>query len=153
MFVFLLTVVTLYDIMQEYRRKRCLCSFAVQLRLYRYSSSKREFSADMTAPHSALLCKDFSAKRAAPEPSERRAIMGFYKRAIFLNPVKWLSFFERRQAYFVLQFFKISRYLIRSEKMCDERLLLLYNFLATKPKTSRIFGRALMGFFSVQIFR
>ena len=48
--------------MQEYRRKRCLCSFSVQLRLYRYSSSTREFSADMTAPHSALLCKDFSAK-------------------------------------------------------------------------------------------
>ena len=83
MFVFLLTVVTLYDIMQEYRRKRCLCSFSVQLRLYRYSSSTREFSADMTAPQSALLCKVFSAKRAAPEPSERRAIMGFCKRTIF----------------------------------------------------------------------
>ena len=50
-------------------------------------------------------------------------------------------------------FFKISRYRLRSEKMCDDRLLLLNNFLATKPKTSRIFGRALMGFFSVQIFR
>ena len=121
---------------------------------YRYSSFTREFSADMTAPQSALLCKVFSAKRAAPEPSERRAIMGFYKRTIFcLNLVKWLSFFERRQAYFVLQFFKISRYRLRSEKMCDDRLLLLNNFLATKPKTSRIFGRALMGFFSVQIFR
>ena len=30
--------------------------------------------------------------------------------------------------------------------MYDERLLLLYNFLANKPKISRIFGRALMGF-------
>ena len=46
----------------------------------------------------------------------------------------------------MLQFFKISRYLPRSEKMCDERLLLLYNFLASKPKISRIFGRALMAF-------
>lgn len=53
----------------------------------------------------------------------------------------------------VTVFYEISRYLLRSEKMCDDRLLLLYNFLATKPKTSRIFGRALMGFFSVQIFR
>ena len=72
---------------------------------YRYSSFTREFSADMTAPQSALLCKVFSAKRAAPEPSERRAIMGFCKRTIFcLNLVKRSSFFERRQAYFVLQF-------------------------------------------------
>lgn len=66
MFVFLLTEATLYDIMREYRRMCCLYSFAVQLRLYRYFSSTREFSADMTAPQSALLCKDFSAKRAAP---------------------------------------------------------------------------------------
>ena len=48
-----------------------------------YSPLTREFSADMTAPQSALLCKVFSAKRAAPEPSERRAIMGFCKRTIF----------------------------------------------------------------------
>ena len=53
----------------------------------------------------------------------------------------------------VTVFYEISRYLLRSEKMCDDRLLLLNDFLATKPKTSRIFGRALMGFFSVQIFR
>ena len=51
---------------------------------YRYSSFTREFSADITAPQSVLLCMDFSAKRAAPEPSERRAIMGFCKRTIFL---------------------------------------------------------------------
>ena len=106
MFVFLLTTITLYDIIQEYRRMCCLYSFAVQLRLYGYFSSTRGVSADMTAPQSAMLCKDFSAKRAAPEPFERRAIMGFCKRAIFcLSPFKWLSFFERRQAYFVLQFF------------------------------------------------
>ncbi len=63
-------------------------------------------SADMTAPQSAMLCMDFSAKCAAPEPSERRAITGFCKRTIFcLNPDKWSSFFKRRQTYFVLQFF------------------------------------------------
>ena len=50
---------------------------------YRYSTFTREFSADMTAPQSAMLCMDFSAERAAPEPSERRAITGFYKRIIF----------------------------------------------------------------------
>ena len=66
----------------------------------------REFSADMTAPQSVLLCMDFIAKRAAPEPSERRALMGFCKRTIFcLTPLN-SSFFERRQAYFVLQFFQ-----------------------------------------------
>lgn len=53
----------------------------------------------------------------------------------------------------VTVFYEISRYLLRSEKMCDDRLLLLYNFLATKPKTFLIFRRALMGFFSIQIFR
>ena len=121
---------------------------------YGYSPFKRGVSADMTAPQSVLHCNDFSAKRAAPEPSERRAIMRLNWATFFcLSPDKWSSFFERRQAYFVLQFFKISRYRLRSEKMCDDRLLLLNNFLATKPKTSRIFGRALMGFFSVQIFR
>ena len=30
----------------------------------------------------------------------------------------------------VTVFFEISRYLLCSEKMCDERLLLLYNFLS-----------------------
>ena len=74
---------------------------------YGYSPTEREFSADMTAPQSAMLCKDFSAKRAAPETSERRAIMGFCKCPLFWEQStdKWLSFFERRQACFVLQFF------------------------------------------------
>lgn len=74
---------------------------------YGYSPTEREFSADMTAPQSAMLCKVFSAKRAAPEPSERRAIMGFCKCPLFWEQStdKWLSFFERRQACFVLQFF------------------------------------------------
>ena len=107
MFVYLLTAATLYDIMQEYRQMCCLCSFAVHSSLYRYSSFTRGVSADMTAPQSAMLCMYFSAKCAAPEPSERRAIMGFCKYTIFcLNPVKRSSFFERRQAYFVLQFFQ-----------------------------------------------
>ena len=73
---------------------------------YGYSPTEREFSADMTAPQSAMLCKDFSAKRAAPEPSERRAIMGFCKCPLFWEQsTDKLSFFERRQACFVLQFF------------------------------------------------
>ncbi len=81
------------------------CALLSYLRV-RIFFSVRKFSADMTAPQSAMLCKDFSAKRAAPEPSERRAIMRFCEHIIFcLNSVKWLSFSERRQAYFVLQFF------------------------------------------------
>ena len=107
MFVFILTAIALYGIMRKYRWMYRLCSFVVQLRLYRYSSSTREFSADMTAPQSAMLCKDFSAKRAAPEPSERRAIMELYSvKFIWESSDKWSSFFERRQAYFVLQFFQ-----------------------------------------------
>lgn len=73
---------------------------------YGYSPFKRGVSADMTAPQSVLHCNDFSAKRAAPEPSERRAIMRLNWATFFcLSPDKWSSFFERRQAYFVLQFF------------------------------------------------
>lgn len=45
--------------------------------------SPYEFSADMTAPQSAMFCMDFSAKCATPEPSERWAIMGLY----------WVNFF------------------------------------------------------------
>ena len=101
----------------------------------RILSLYREFSADMTAPQNVLLCKVFSAKSAAPEPSERWAVTGFYKRTILcLNLIKWLSFFERRQAYFVLQFFKISRYRLRSEKMCDERLLRCLKLLPSGAK-------------------
>lgn len=55
---------------------------------YGYSPTEREFSADMTAPQSAMLCKDFSAKRAAPEPSERRAKTGLYKRTILITDEK-----------------------------------------------------------------
>ena len=100
-----------------------------------------------------LLREVFSAYRAAPEPSERRAIMGFYKRTIFLNPVKWLSFFERRQAYFVLPFFNAHRLPLHPKKMRDERFLLLYNFFVGKAVLIRIFGRAVKVFFSVQFFR
>lgn len=65
----------------------------------------REFSADMTAPQSAMLCMDFSAKRAAPEPSERRAIMGF----------NWATFFDKAP---------INGRLSSSE----DRLILCYSF-------------------------
>ena len=83
---------------------------------YRYSSFTREFSADMTAPQSALLCKVFSAKHAAPEPSERRAIMGFCKRTIFTR--------------------KTSGRLSSSE----DRLILCYSFLGNKS-LSPSFGK------------
>ena len=107
----------------------------------------------MTAPQSAKLCKDFSARCAAHEPSERRATKGFCKRTIFTRKTSGRLSSSEDRLILCYSFFEISRYHLRSEKMCDERLLLLYNFLANKPKISRIFGRALMGFFSVQIFR
>lgn len=107
----------------------------------------------MTAPQSAKLCKDFSARCAAPEPSERRATKGFCKRTIFTRKTSGRLSSSEDRLILCYSFFEISRYHLRSEKMCDERLLLLYNFLANKPKISRIFGRALRGFFSVQIFR
>ena len=90
----------------------------------------REFSADMTAPQSAKLCKDFSAKRAAPEPPERRAITGFYKRTIFcLTPLNGCLSSSEDRLILCYSFYEISRYLIRSEKMCDERLFKVYSFL------------------------
>ena len=123
MFVFLLTATTLYDIMREYRRICCLCSFAVHLRLYRYSSSTRGVSADMTAPQSTMLCMNFSAKRAAPEPSERRATKGFCKRTIFTRKTSGRLSSSEDRLILCYSFFEISRYHLRSEKMCDERLL------------------------------
>ena len=123
MFAFLLTAATLYDILQEYRRMCCLYSFAVHSSLYRYSSFTREFSADMTAPQRARLCKVFSAKRAAPELSERRATKGFCKRTI-LHAKPLVVFLRAKTGLFcVTVFYEISRYHLCSEKMCDERLL------------------------------
>ena len=51
------------------------------------------------------------------------------------------------------RFFKASRMPLHPKKMRDERLLLLYNFFVGKAISSRIFGRAVKVFFSVQIFR
>ena len=50
------------------------------------------------------------------------------------------------------RFFKASRLPLHPKKMRDERLLLLYNFFVGKAVSSRIFGRALMGLFSIQFF-
>ena len=70
----------------------------------------------MTAPQSAKLCKDFSARCAAPEPSERRATKGFCKRTIFTR--------------------KTSGRLSSSE----DRLILCYSFLGNKS-LSPSFGK------------
>ena len=51
------------------------------------------------------------------------------------------------------RFFKASRLPLSPKKMRDERLLLVYNFFVGKAVLSRIFGRAVKGFFSVQFFR
>ena len=83
---------------------------------YEYSPFTREFIADMTAPQSAMLCMDFSAKRAAPEPSERRATKEFCKRTIFTR--------------------KTSGRLSSSE----DRLILCYSFLGNKS-LSPSFGK------------
>ena len=91
------------------------CTLLPYLRV-RILSPMREFSADMTAPQSAMLCMDFSAKRTAPEPSERRATKGFCKRTIFTR--------------------KTSGRLSSSE----DRLILCYSFLRNKS-LSPSFGK------------
>ena len=64
---------------QRYRLERSIaCALLPYLRVRILPPPMREFSADMTAPQSAILCMDFSEKRAVPEPSERRAIMELY---------------------------------------------------------------------------
>ena len=120
---------------------------------YRYSSFTREFSADMTAPQSAMLCMDFSAKCAAPEPSERRAIMGFYKFTNFLTckALIWLLFFVRQWGAFLWYNFSEKADFLFAWKRCAMKGSFKCTiFYAVEPVLSRIFGRAIMGFISVQ---
>ena len=118
-----------------------------------YSPTMREFSADVTAPQSAMLCMDFSAKRAAPEPSERCAIMGFCKRTIFTRKTSGRLSSSEDRLILCYSFFKISCYLLRRKRCTMKGFYKCTLFYGVKPNTSNIFGRALMGFFSVQIFR
>ena len=88
----------------------------------------------MTAPQSAKLCKDFSARCAAPEPSERRATKGFCKRTIFTRKTSGRLSSSEDRLILCYSFFEISRYHLRSEKMCDERLLRCLKLLPSGAK-------------------
>ena len=60
----------------------------------------------------------FSAYCAAPEPSERRAIMGFISVQIFerVKPYMVVVFRQAMRGFFLIQFFRKSRYAALSEK-------------------------------------
>lgn len=66
----------------------------------------------------------FSAYCAAPEPSERRAVMGFVSVQIFerVKPLYGCCFSSGNEGLFVIQFFRKSRRSLCLKKMCDERL-------------------------------
>lgn len=118
----LLTNENCYAIMREYRWKYRLYSFAVLWSLYGVSSlSVREAArrkvfracGERSSPRS------FSANCAAPEPSERRAKTGLFKRTIFWTQKAfvWLSFFVGRWGAFLwYDFSKKSRYAPLPEK-------------------------------------
>ena len=71
-----------------------------------------------------LLREVFSAYRAAPEPSERRAVMGFVSIRFFRGKASFkVSFSSGRDGVILrCRFFKASRLPLHPKKMRDERL-------------------------------
>ena len=87
---------------------------------------KREHN--MAAPRRMILSAMFSAKCSVPEPSERRAAMGFCKRTIFYAQNLCFGFVFLRAK---IGFYKCTLFRVTARFSC-------------------IFGRAGMGFFCIQ---